>query len=240
LATYPPDPLAVIEASRELVCYNDYGKLWGRVKGTFVLSFLISVVVISLSGVMMPGPMFAMAVAHSYRSLWAGPQVALGHAVIEVPLILIIYFGFARFFKNNIVQLVLSVLGGGMIIWLGISMFLVRAEVVIGSKDLLYNAFIAGIITTGLNPFFLLWWATIGSMLLMRSLVFGTKGLIVFIIVHWLCDLVWLSLVSAVIYRTHTLWGESFQEGLFIACSLLLIGFGGWFIVSGVKRWFRP
>ena len=205
-----------------------------------MLPLLLSVVIISSSGVMMPGPMFAVAVAHSYWSPWAGPQVALGHAVIEVPLILLIYFGFARFSKNNIVQLVLSVLGGGMIIWLGINMFLVRAEVISGSKDLLYNAFIAGIITTGLNPFFLLWWATIGSMLLMRFVVFGTKGLIVFIIVHWLCDLVWLSLVSVVIYRTHALWAERFQEGLFIACSLLLVGFGGWFIVSGIKRWFRP
>lgn len=204
-----------------------------------MLPILLSVVVISLSGVMMPGPMFAMAVAHSYLSPWAGPQVALGHAVVEVPLILIIYFGFARFFKNNIVQFAMSIVGGGMIIWLGVAMFLARAEVVSGGKDLFYNAFAAGIITTGLNPFFLLWWATIGSMLLMRFLVFGTKGLIVLIIVHWLCDLVWLSLVSVVIYRTHTLWGEPFQEGLFIACSLLLVGFGGWFMVSGIKRWFR-
>jgi len=203
-----------------------------------MLPLLLSVVVISLSGVMMPGPMFAVTVAHSYLSLWAGAQVALGHAVIEVPLILLIYFGFARFFKNNIVQLVLSILGGGTIIWIGISMFLVRAEIVSGSKDLLYNAFISGIITTGLNPFFLLWWATIGSMLLMRLLVFRTKGLIAFIIVHWLCDLVWLSFVSVLIYKTHSLWGESFQEWLFIACSLLLVGFGCWFMVSGIKRWF--
>ena len=113
-----------------------------------MLPLLLSVVVISASGVMMPGPMFAVTVAHSYWSPWAGPQVALGHAVIEVPLILIIYFGFARFFKNKIVQLVLSIIGGGTIIWLGISMFFARAEIISGSTDLLYNPFIAGIITT--------------------------------------------------------------------------------------------
>ena len=198
---------------------------------------LLSVVVISLSGVMMPGPMFAMAVAKSFRSPWTGPQIALGHAVIEVPLILVIYFGFARFFENSIVQLVLSVVGGGMIIWLGISMFRARAEVVRGGKDLPYNAFTAGIITSGLNPFFLLWWATIGSMLLMRFIEFSTAGLMLtlFIVVHWLCDLVWLSFLSVVIYRTRSLWGRKFHEGLFIGCSLLLVGFGGWFIVSGVQ-----
>jgi len=200
-----------------------------------MLPILLSVVVISLSGVMMPGPMFAVTLAKSYRSPWAGTQISLGHAVIEVPLILLIYFGFAPFFQNTAVQLVLSILGGGMIIWLGISMFRARAEVVQKGKDLPYNAFTAGIITSGLNPFFLLWWATIGSMLVMRFIGFGTTGLILLIVVHWLCDLVWLSFVSNIVYRTRSLWGRKFQEWLFIACSLLLIGFGSWFLVSGIQ-----
>ncbi len=200
-----------------------------------MLAVLLSVVVISFSGVMMPGPMFAMTLAKSYRSPWAGTQISLGHAVIEVPLILLIYFGFARFFQHDIVQLVLSILGGGMVIWLGIAMFRVRTQVVRQGKDLPYNAFVAGIITSGLNPFFLLWWATIGSLLILKFLGFGIAGLGVFIIAHWLCDLIWLSLVSVVIYRTRSLWGLKFQEGLFIACSLLLVGFGGWFLVSGIQ-----
>ncbi|MFC1916299.1 LysE family transporter, partial [Chloroflexota bacterium] len=133
-----------------------------------MLPILLSVVVISFSGVMMPGPMFAVTLAKSYKSPLAGAQISLGHAVIEVPLILLIYFGFAQFFQNSIVQLVLSILGGGMIIWLGISMFHARTAVVKQGKDLPYNAFTAGILTSAFNPFFLVWWATIGSMLIMR------------------------------------------------------------------------
>lgn len=197
-----------------------------------MLPILVSVIVISFSGVMMPGPMFAVTLAKSYKSPWAGVWVSLGHAVIEVPLILLIYFGFAQFFQNDIVRLVLSIAGSGMIIWLGISMFRARAEVVRKGKDLSYNAFTAGILTSGFNPFFLVWWATIGSMLIMRILEFGTIGLIIFTIVHWLCDLVWLTIVSNVIYRTHSFWGQRLQEWLFIACSLLLVGFGVWFLVS--------
>ena len=200
-----------------------------------MLPILLSVVVISFSGVMMPGPMFAVTLAKSYKSPLAGTWISLGHAVIEVPLILLIYFGFAQFFQNSVVQLVLSILGGGMILWLGISMFRARAEVVHKGKDLPYNAFTAGILTSVFNPFFLLWWATIGSLLIMRFLDIVPKGLIVFIIVHWLCDLLWLSLVSILVYRTHSLWGQKFQEWLFIACSLLLIGFGGWFLISGIQ-----
>ena len=167
---------------------------------TFMLPIVFSVVVISFSGVMMPGPMFAVTLAKSYKSPLAGTQMALGHAVIEVPLILLIYFGFAQFFQSGVVQLVLSILGGGMILWLGISMFRARFEVVRKGKDLPYSAFFAGIVTSGLNPFFLLWWATIGSMLIMKFLVFGTIGLVVFIVVHWLCDLLWLTLVSFTVY----------------------------------------
>ena len=56
-----------------------------------------------------------------------------------------------------------------------------------------------------------------------------------FIVAHWLCDLVWLSLVSILVYKTKSLWGHKLQEGVFIACSLLLVGFGGWFLVSGIQ-----
>ena len=199
-----------------------------------MLPILLSVVAISFTGVMMPGPMFAVTLTKSFRSPWAGAKISLGHAVIEVPLILLIYFGFARFFENSTVQLVLSILGGGMVIWLGISMFRARTEVVTGGKDLPYGAFTAGILTSGFNPFFLLWWATIGSLLVMRFLEFGIAGLSVFIIVHWLCDLAWLSFVSVLVYKTHALWGRRVQEIVFIGSSLLLAGFGIWFIVSGI------
>jgi threonine/homoserine/homoserine lactone efflux protein len=200
-----------------------------------MLPILLSVVVISLSGVMMPGPMFAVTLTKSYKSPLAGAQIAAGHAVIEVPLILLIYFGFAQFFQNITVQLVLNILGGGMIIWLGINMFRARNEVVQKGKNLRYNAFVAGILTSGLNPFFLVWWATVGAMLIMRVLDFGAMGLALFTIVHWLCDLVWLSFVSILVYRTHSLWGKKSREWVFIGCSLLLVGFGGWFLISGIK-----
>ncbi|MDD5127956.1 MAG: LysE family transporter [Dehalococcoidales bacterium] len=200
-----------------------------------MLAILSSVVVISFSGVMMPGPMFAVTLAKSYRSPWAGAQISLGHAVIEVPLILLIYFGFARFFQHSTVQFVLSLLGGGMIIWMGIGIFRARREVVQGSKDLHYNAMVAGMLMSCANPFFLLWWATIGAMLIMKIYDFGITGLAAFIVVHWLCDLIWLSFVSFTFYKTHSLWGKGWQEALFIGCSLLLVGFGGWFIISGVN-----
>lgn len=184
---------------------------------------------------MMPGPMFAVTVAKSYKSQFAGMKIALGHAIVEIPLIMLIYFGFAQFFQDNLVQLVLSVLGGGALIWLGIAMFRARTEVVQKGRDLAYNPVVAGVVTSAFNPFFILWWATIGSVLIMSSLEFGITGFALLVPVHWLCDLAWLSFISVLIYRTQSLWGMKFQQGLFIGCSVLLIGFGGWFLASGVQ-----
>ena len=202
-----------------------------------MLAALGTVVITSLSGVMMPGPMFTVTLAKSLKSPWAGVLVSLGHAVVEVPLILLVYFGLANFFQNEIVKLVLSVLGGGMIVWMGYDLFRARRKLAREGKDTSYNAFTAGILMSGLNPFFLVWWVTVGSLLLMNFIAaVGTWGLPFFIIVHWLCDLVWLSFVSALVYKTHALWGRQFQEGLFIACSLLLVGFGVWFLISGIQK----
>lgn len=199
-----------------------------------MLPILASVFVISLSGVLQPGIMLAITIAKSYKSPWAGTKIVLGHILVEFPLILLIYFGFANFFQNVIVRLVLSILGGGMIIWMGIALFRARKEIIRQEKDLPYNAFIAGILTSVLNPFFWVWWATIGSMLIMRIIDFGIGGLISLTLVHWLCDFIWLSLVSVLVYRTHLLWKAKLQEWLFIGCSLLLVGFGVWYFASGI------
>jgi threonine/homoserine/homoserine lactone efflux protein len=83
------------------------------------------------------------------------------------------------------------------------------------------------------------WWVTVGSLLLMNFIAaVGAWGLPFFIIVHWMCDLVWLSLVSVVIYRTHSFWGERLQEWVFIVLAVVLLYFGGQFIVKGLIAYF--
>ncbi len=200
-----------------------------------MIPFLSSVAVISLSGVMMPGPMFAVAVARSYRSQFAGAKMALGHAIVEIPLMLLIYFGLARFFDREPVQVALYLVGGSILIWMGASMFRKRGGSISEGAELPYNSVVAGVVTSAANPFFFLWWAAVGSMLVMKSLSFGVTGFILLITVHLACDFGWLFFISSVVYRTKAMWKEKFRLGLFIACSFLLVGFGVWFLSSGVR-----
>jgi len=90
-------------------------------------------------------------------------------------------------------------------------MFRARADVVQGVKDMHYNAYTLGILTSALNPMFLLWWVTIGTMFIMKFHAFGVAGLILFVITHEFLDLGWYSFVSVMTHNPKLLWGQRFQ-----------------------------
>ena len=48
--------------------------------------FLASVLLISLSGVLMPGPLFAVTVRKAAKSKFSGALIAVGHGIVEFPL----------------------------------------------------------------------------------------------------------------------------------------------------------
>lgn len=200
-----------------------------------MLPILLSVFVISFAGAVLPGPLLAVTLAKSHKSPWAGFQVGLGHAAIEIPLIVLIYFGFGQFFQNETIQFVLSTLGGSLTIWLGIIIFRARATTIHEGRDLRQSAFTFGVLASILNPMFFVWWVTIGAMFIMKFHEFGLIGLMAFIVAHELPDLGWYSFASVVAHRSHSLWGPKFQEWVFTACGLLLVSFGFWFLLSGIQ-----
>jgi threonine/homoserine/homoserine lactone efflux protein len=194
--------------------------------------FLLSAAGISLSGVMIPGPLTAATIAKGYREQNAGIFIALGHVVIELPLMALIYFGFAQFFASPTVKMVIGVAGGLMLIFMGLMVVRGMRKNLAEAADLPYNSFVTGIVMTGANPYFFLWWATIGIALIVTAAEFGIWGLVAFAVVHWSCDLVWEQVVSMSVFRTRHLWTRKVQLIVFGICALALVGFGVWFCVS--------
>jgi len=183
----------------------------------------------------MPGPVFAVTLSKGYESRLAGIEVALGHGIVEIPLVAIIYFGFARFFGLELVKTILSTAGGSILIYMGSGMFRRRHKESEGAHSLSQGPITAGFLTTVSNAYFFLWWTTIGAALITRAVAFGVIGILLLVLVHWLCDLTWCSLVSLTVYKTKRLWSDRLRQIIFGLCGAILIGFGGWFIVSVVK-----
>ncbi len=194
--------------------------------------FLLSAAGISLSGVMMPGPLTAATIAKGYREQNAGIFIALGHAVIELPLMALIYFGFAQFFASPDVKRAIGLAGGLMLIFMGLMVLRSMRKNLGEAADLPYSPLVTGMMLTGANPYFFLWWATIGIALIVTAAQFGIWGLVIFAVVHWSCDLVWEQCVSMSVFRTRHLWTQKVQRIVFGVCAAVLVGFGVWFCVS--------
>jgi threonine/homoserine/homoserine lactone efflux protein len=199
---------------------------------TSLVPFLLYAAGISLSGVMMPGPLTAATIAKGYREQNAGVFIALGHAVIELPLMALIYFGFAHFFTSPEVKKIVGVAGGLLLVFMGLMVLRGFRKNIVESADLPYNSLVTGIMLTGGNPYFFLWWATIGIALIATAATFGIWGLLIFALVHWSCDLVWEQVVSVSVFRTKHLWNLTVQRVVFGICAALLVGFGIWFCIS--------
>jgi threonine/homoserine/homoserine lactone efflux protein len=194
--------------------------------------FLVSVIFISMSAIMMPGPVLAVTIAKGRKDKNAGALIALGHGIIEVPLILLIHFGFAKFFSSDPIKIVIGLVGGAVLVFMGIQMYRGRKSIAAESRDLPYGSLTAGIITTSSNPYFFLWWGTIGTTLILTANTFGFIGFFLFAIVHWLCDLIWILFVSVATFRSKHLWNNRIHEIVFGICSVILIIFGLRFIIS--------
>lgn len=198
-----------------------------------LIVFLITAVAVSLSGVIMPGPLFAATIVKGYDDRNAGLPIAVGHGIIEFPLMFLIYFGFAQIVSGMVLKGV-GIVGGAVLIYMSVQMLRSGGKKSEGKTDIGYGSLTAGIAATGGNPYFFLWWATVGSALIIRSFPFGLHGFLLFCVVHWLCDFSWYLLVSRVVFGSKRFWTENVRKAVFTACGLIMAGFGAWILLSGL------
>jgi threonine/homoserine/homoserine lactone efflux protein len=146
----------------------------------------------------------------------------------------LIYFGFAQLLASNLTQRIIGAIGGLIMIYIGFRTIKTRKKTSEEHEDSRHSAIIAGILTTGANPYFLLWWATIGAFLIGNAALFGFAGFLVFAITHWLCDLVWNTFVSVTVFKSRRFWTKKVHNIIFGFCFAVFIGFGLWFIISAL------
>ncbi len=198
--------------------------------------FLAKVVGISLSGVMAPGPITAAAVAMGARNRFAGALMAVGHGIVEFPLMILIILGMDKILKSTSTKIVIGFAGGAFLLVMAIQMLrsLKSAE---GQEVKVTKSgpIVAGIVLSGGNPFFLIWWASVGLNLAITATGFGIWAFALFAIVHWLCDLIWFSALSWASFKGAVLLGPRRQKKILLICSLALLVFGLFFIYNATS-----
>jgi threonine/homoserine/homoserine lactone efflux protein len=192
-----------------------------------VFAFLLSIVGISLSGVMAPGPITAATLAAGARWRHAGALIALGHAVVEMPLILLLAAGIGTFLTSPTVKSAIGLAGGGVLLLMAVQLFLSLPQSQSDSEAAAQRRpLMTGVVLTGANPYFLVWWATVGLALATQAAEYGVAVLLTFAVVHWLCDLVWLEVLSLAAFHGSQAFGLRSQKIISVICGLALLGFG--------------
>jgi threonine/homoserine/homoserine lactone efflux protein len=202
-----------------------------------MLSFMMQTVIISLSGVMAPGAVTAATLAQGGKNRWAGTWIAIGHGIVEIPLIFLLILGLGTLLKTNVAAVAIGLIGGLFLIYLGVMTIREmsgpgqNASAVRLSKPVL-----TGMALSATNPYFLFWWATVGLNLAMQANDSGIVVLSAFTLVHWSCDLIWLTILSFGAFHGTTLLGAKKQQVILAFCGVVMAGFGLKFIFDAICR----
>jgi threonine/homoserine/homoserine lactone efflux protein len=194
----------------------------------FLLSFTIA-----LSGALAPGPLLTAVIAESARSgAKTGPLVTLGHALAELFMVACIALGLARILNQPLVLKIISFSGAAMLAYFGVRLLFSLKTVslaALGTSAGADNLAWMGITLSLLNPYWTVWWLSIGAGLVLGAQKAGWTGIAVFFCGHILADLAWYSFVSFSISKSRRLISLSVYKMILGVCASLLLVFGAGF-----------
>jgi len=203
-----------------------------------ILTFIITVVIISISGALTPGLLFFATISYGAKlGAKSGLAFSVAHTLIEFPLVLMLALGLLTVANEPIIKLLTGVAGGLALLVLGalqirdgfISKFNVPSESRVGSKNLL----LVGLVLTGLNPFFIGWWLTVGLKLITDALAFAyLAGIGIMYVSHIWIDYVWFIAVAHFAKLGINVVGVRGYKAVVIVFGAVLIFFGLLFLTS--------
>ncbi|MCX7796876.1 MAG: LysE family translocator [bacterium] len=204
----------------------------------FSTSFLVG-----FSGASAPGPLMTLVLAQSSLGGWRRSlEIVTGHAILEGILIVLLLLGFQAFLNNPIFLRIFSFIGSLFLIYSGINLFLdiVKNKIFSPSntddppKTKVYSLnpslILAGALTSLANPYWLLWWLTIGVSFIAQAKIYLVIGILAFYIGHILSDYVWYLFIGFIGGALSLPFWRKVYRYILIVASFFLIGFGVYFL----------
>ena len=210
---------------------------------TTLAAIFTTSLMVGFSGTLMPGPLLTVTISRSaQRGFWQGPLLILGHAIAELAIVLALTAGLSRLLKRKAVAGLIGLVGGAFLLWMGldiarsawwgtVSLSLAGAE----RSGAQVGSVMAGALVSVSNPYWVLWWATVGVSYVALALRQGPLGLGSFYAGHILADLSWYSLVAFVITAGRSLLSQPVYRGILLICGFFLIALSIYFIYSGLN-----
>lgn len=196
--------------------------------------------VIALSGAIMPGPLLTITISESTRrGVVAGPLLISGHAVLELLLVIALLLGLGPILKHPLFFMISAFLGGAIMFWMAFSMFRSLPVLTINSTETgnrKKNLPLTGALMSLANPYWIIWWATIGIAYIVQSQRLGLIGVMFFFVGHIAGDLIWYLGISIAVAKGKKLFTDKVYRVLIGVCGSFLVGFALFLVVKAIKE----
>ena len=203
-----------------------------------IIEFAIIVIIISASGVMSPGPLFAANITYGLKQgTKAGIKIAIGHSLVELPLVILLGIGILSLEIFPEFKTIISILGA---ITLFVFAFMqIKSTLKKNKKSetkLKQGPIITGVLLSALNPFFIIWWLTIGLKLISDAMaIWAFVGILIVFVLHVWMDFVWLGSTAFLISKSKKIISNTNYKIIMLALSAILIYFGITFLTDVIN-----
>jgi threonine/homoserine/homoserine lactone efflux protein len=208
-----------------------------------LINFVVTIIIVTASGALAPGPLFFGLLMHgSKEGARAGFSCAIGHTIVEFPLVLALALGLLAAANQPVIKGIIGFVGGIGLIGFGILQIYdtVRNKPEFGEvskkRKLPGSSLVLGLALTGLNPYFILWWLTIGSILIVQALAFAAiLGVLIMYVSHVWMDYAYLTTIAHLGKKGKAIVGSRYYRFVLVAFGLVLIYYGSTFILNAAK-----
>lgn len=206
------------------------------------LELSVAAFLIALTGAMAPGPYLTVTITRTIqRGRLSALLMLVGHALLEAVLLVGFAFGLQGFLAQPTVMNVLSIAGGAFLLWMGGSLMIgvlrgtVAADLEAAEVESRMGPVVHGAAVSLANPYWLLWWVTIGAALAAKGLSFGPTGVAAFYIGHELADLAWYAAVILAVSSGKRLLSPRVYRAIMGVLAAFLLYLGARFLISGLS-----
>jgi len=204
------------------------------------LTFAITVVLITVSGALAPGPLFFVTISEGVKSgIRSGVIFSFAHSLVEFALVMLLALGLLSVASEPVVRVAVGVAGGVALLVFGVTQIRgslsYKVDVAQSGRRASRSLLLLGLAFTGLNPYFIIWWLTIGASLILVALEFwGLAGVVFMYVCHVWVDYVWLTLVAAFAKRGAGFLRLRWHRVIMAVFGVVLIYFGFSFLIGSL------
>lgn len=209
-------------------------------KAVLNLNIFLQALIIGYSGAIMPGSLLTYILNKSMRMGGkAGLIISVGHALLELLIVILIFLGIGDFISSPKVQMIIGFLGGLVLLYMGFDMakggLTGKVSIELSEdNDISYGNLIAGgALLSATNPYFIVWWATIGLGLIMTAYnLLGLWGIVLVYLGHISSDITWYIFISTLVGKTRSFINQKVYRAIIVTLGLFLLFFGFRFLLS--------